>query len=31
MNLVIWVPAMFALGIVALALMFAFIPGCDKV
>lgn len=31
MDLTIWLPAMFSLGLAALALMFAFIPACDKV
>ena len=31
MNLVIWLPAMFLLGIVGFALLFAFVPACDKV
>jgi hypothetical protein len=31
MNLVIWLPAMFLLGLVTLGLMFAFVAGCDKV
>jgi hypothetical protein len=30
-NLVIWTPALFALGLVAMAAMFAFVYGCDKV
>jgi hypothetical protein len=29
--LAIWLPAMFLLGIVTMALLFAFIVGCDKV
>ena len=31
MNLTIWLPALFALGLAAMALMFAFVHGCDKV
>jgi hypothetical protein len=31
MNLTIWLPAMFALGIVTLALLTAFVSACDKV
>jgi len=31
MDLVIWVPVTVALGLVALALMFAFVAACDKV
>ena len=31
MDLTIWIPAMFVLGLVGLGLMFAFIKGCDKV
>ena len=30
-DLVIWLPAMFFLGLVIFALMFAFVPACDKV
>ena len=31
MNLMIWLPAMFLLGLVVFAFMFASIPACDKV
>jgi hypothetical protein len=31
MNLIIWLPAMFFLGLAAFALMFACISACDKV
>ena len=31
MDLSIWIPAMFVLGLAALALMFAFVYACDKV
>jgi hypothetical protein len=31
MNLTIWLPAMFLLGLATLGLMFAFTAGCDKV
>lgn len=31
MNLVIWIPALFALGLLALLLMFAFVFACDRV
>jgi hypothetical protein len=31
MNLVVWLPAMFLLGLATLGLMFAFVVGCDKV
>ena len=31
MNLAIWLPILFALGLAGLALMFAFVVGCDKV
>jgi hypothetical protein len=31
MNLVIWLPAVFVLGLAGLGLMFAFISGCEKV
>ncbi len=30
-DLIIWLPAMFFLGLVIFALMFAFVPACDKV
>jgi hypothetical protein len=31
MNLWIWLPAAFLLGAAALAALFAFVKGCDKV
>jgi hypothetical protein len=31
MNLAVWLPAMFLLGLAALALMFAFVVACEKV
>jgi hypothetical protein len=31
MDLATWIPAMYVLGIAAFALIFACIPGCDKV
>lgn len=31
MNLIFWVPALIALGLVTLGLMFAFVKACDKV
>jgi len=31
MNLELWIPAMVMLGLVTMALMFAFIVACDKV
>ena len=31
MDLTIWLPAMILLGLAAFALMFAFVPLCDKV
>jgi hypothetical protein len=31
MNLETWLPALFLLGIVTLALLFAFVVGCEKV
>jgi hypothetical protein len=30
-ELTIWIPAMIGLGLLALALMFAFVLACDKV
>jgi hypothetical protein len=30
-DLAIWVPAMFLLGLAALGLMFAFVRACEKV
>jgi hypothetical protein len=31
MNLEVWIPAMIALGLLTLGLMFAFVVACDKV
>jgi hypothetical protein len=31
MDLTTWIPAMYILGIAVFALIFACIPGCDKV
>ena len=31
MDLATWLPAMFLLGMAAFALMFAFVPACDKI
>jgi hypothetical protein len=31
MNLEIWLPAMFLLGIAAMALMYLFMDGCEKI
>jgi hypothetical protein len=31
MNLAIWLPAMLALGLAAVGLMFLFVEACDKV
>ena len=31
MNLVIWLPAVFLLGLATLGLMFAFVAACDRV
>ena len=31
MDLTIWLPAMFVLGLVGLGLMFAFVRACEKV
>ena len=31
MDLTIWLPAMFLLGLAALAVMFAFVVACEKV
>ncbi len=31
MNLMIWVPLLFVLGLVLLGLMFAFVAGCARV
>lgn len=31
MNLTLWLSAMFLLGLATMALMFAFLAGCEKV
>lgn len=31
MDLTIWLPAMFILGLISVALMFLFVEACDKV
>lgn len=31
MDLTIWLPSLFILGLVVMALMFAFLAGCDRV
>ena len=31
MNLVVWLPAMFLLGLVSMAACYAFIAACEKV
>jgi hypothetical protein len=31
MNLVIWLPSMFGLGLVAMGLMFTFLVACERV
>ena len=31
MNLVIWLPALFLLGLATMGLLFAFASGCEKV
>lgn len=31
MDLTVWLPAMFLLGLATLGLMFAFMAGCNKV
>jgi hypothetical protein len=31
MNLVVWLPALFVLGLATMGLMFAFASGCEKV
>jgi hypothetical protein len=31
MNLAVWLPAMFLLGLAAMALILAFLVGCEKV
>ncbi len=31
MNLMIWIPAMVAIGLITLGLMFAFLAACERV
>jgi hypothetical protein len=31
MNLTVWLPALFLLGLATMAVMFAFLEGCEKV
>jgi hypothetical protein len=31
MNIAFWLPALFILGLFAMAAMFAFVAGCDRV
>jgi hypothetical protein len=31
MNLAVWLPALFVLGLATMGLMFAFVAGCEKV
>ena len=31
MNLAVWLPALFVLGLLTLGLMFAFVGACEKV
>jgi hypothetical protein len=31
MNLVLWLPAMFGLGLAVMALCYAFLNGCEKI
>jgi len=31
MNLTLWIPGLFLLGLAAMGLMFAFVAGCDRV
>jgi hypothetical protein len=31
MNLSVWLPSLFALGLAVLALMFAFVQACDRI
>lgn len=31
MNLVIWLPALFLLGLIVIGLLFAFVTACEKV
>jgi hypothetical protein len=31
MNIAVWLPALFLLGLATMALMFAFVDGCERV
>jgi hypothetical protein len=31
MNLVVWLPAMFVLGLAVMAVCYAFLNGCEKI
>jgi hypothetical protein len=31
MNLVVWLPAMFALGLSVMAVCYAFLSGCERI
>jgi hypothetical protein len=31
MDLLVWLPALFVLGLVTMGLLFAFVSGCEKV
>jgi hypothetical protein len=31
MNLAVWLPALFVLGVATMGLMFAFVYGCERV
>jgi hypothetical protein len=31
MELTVWLPALFLLGLIGMGLMFAFVTGCDRV
>jgi hypothetical protein len=31
MNLAVWLPALFCLGLATMGLMFAFLKGCERV
>jgi len=31
MNLAVWLPLLFGVGLVSMGLMFAFLAGCEKV
>jgi hypothetical protein len=31
MNLAIWLPALFVLGLITMGLLFAFVAGCERV